>query len=143
MTKTIRHQFYFEQPPEVVWAYLTQPELMALWLMKSNFKLEMGYEFQFRTGPMPQLNIDGIFHCKVLEIIPCKKLVYSWQCGPGDGKIELDSLVVWQLNSRDNGTELLLEHSGFREIADLDLYNGFNEGWVKNVQKIMDLLKEK
>jgi len=135
MTKSIHHKFFFPHPAEVVWEYLTKAELISQWLMENDFLPIIGHDFQFRTKPLPNLNLDGIFYCKVLEIIPFKKLSYSWKSGPGNGKITLDSLVVWTLQAKDNGTELFLEHSGFKE-ANFTLYSIMDEGWLKNIQKI-------
>ncbi len=140
MNGTIKHQFFFPHPKETVWEYLTRPELLEQWLMKNNFQPIVGFEFQFRTNPIPSLDFDGICHCKVLEIVPYKKLSYSWKGGPGKGKITLDTLVVWQLESNDKGTELFLEHSGFGKEENLNFYKGMTDGWLKNVQKIINLL---
>ena len=135
MTKTIRHQFFFAHPPEVVWDYLTKAELIAQWLMENDFLPVMGHDFQFRTRPMPGFNFDGIVYCKVVEIVPFKKLSYSWKGGPGEGRITLDSLVEWSLQPAENGTELLLVHSGFKE-ADFNMYSIMNDGWLRNIHKI-------
>ena len=140
MTRVIKHQFFFPHPPETVWEYLTKPELMELWLMKNNFQAIVGLDFQFRTNPIPSLDFDGIFHCRVLEIVPFKKLSYSWQGGPGEGKITLDSVVEWKLEPKDKGTALFLEHSGFAKEENLNFYKGLTDGWLKQVQKIVDHL---
>jgi uncharacterized protein YndB with AHSA1/START domain len=140
MTKIIKHQFFFPHPKEMVWEYLTKSDLLEQWLMKNNFKPIEGHDFQFRTNPIPSLDFDGICYCKVLEIIPFEKLSYSWKGGPGKGQITLDSVVVWKLVPRDNGTELFLEHSGFGKEENLNFYKGMMDGWAKNVQKIMNLL---
>ncbi|MFT3822820.1 MAG: SRPBCC domain-containing protein [Chitinophagaceae bacterium] len=140
MKRVIKHQFFYSHPPEMVWEYLTNPDLMALWLMKNDFQPVLGAEFQFRIGPIPSLNFDGIFYCKVLEIVPFKKLSYSWNSGPGDGKITLNSVVVWTLQPTDKGTELLLEHSGFEKEENLDFYNGLMHGWEEKFPKIDQLL---
>jgi len=79
MTKVIKHQFFFPHPTEMVWEYLTKPELMEQWLMKNDFQPIVGHDFQLRTGPILSLDFDGIFYCKVLEIVPFKKLSYSWK----------------------------------------------------------------
>ena len=50
------------------------------------------------------------------------------------------TLVVWNLVPTDKGTELFLEHSGFGKTENLNFYQGMTDGWVKNVQKIMNLL---
>jgi uncharacterized protein YndB with AHSA1/START domain len=141
MAKSINHQFFFPHPPEVVWEYLTDAELMALWLMKNDFQPIIGHEFQFRTGPYPSLNFDGIVYCKVLEIVPFRKLSYSWNSGPGNGEIAVESVVVWKLEPTEKGTELFLDHSGFSEVDNLNLYNALMDGWLKNMQKIAELIK--
>jgi uncharacterized protein YndB with AHSA1/START domain len=140
MTKSIKHQFFFPHPPETVWEYLTKPELMEQWLMKNDFQPIVGLDFQFRTNPIPGLDFDGIFYCKVLEVVPFKKLSYSWKSGPGEGEITLDSVVVWKLQPTDKSTELFLEHSGFAKKENLDFYNGLKHGWTEKLQNITNLL---
>jgi uncharacterized protein YndB with AHSA1/START domain len=141
MTKIIKHQFFFHHPIETVWEYLTNSDLMAQWLMKNNFQPIVGFDFEFRTGPIPNLDFDGIFYCKVMEIIPSKKLSYSWKSGPGEGKITLDSIVIWKLEPKGKGTEVFLEHSGFAKKENLDFYNGLLHGWLEKLQNIDNLLK--
>jgi len=140
MAKIIKHQFFFPHPKEMVWEYLTKSELLEQWLMKNDFQPIVGHDFQFRTNPIPSLDFDGICYCKVLEIIPFKKLSYSWRGGPGKGEITLDTVVVWELVPNDKGTELFLEHSGFGKEENLNFYKGMTDGWLKNVQKIANLL---
>lgn len=140
MSKSITHTLFFPNPANEVWEYLTNAELIELWLMKNDFKPVAGYDFQFRTNPLPNLNFDGIVFCKVLEIIPYKKLVYSWKGGPGDGEMTMDSIVEWTLQEKDNGTELNLVHSGTEVFDKLPIFNAMKEGWIKNVQKIYGFL---
>jgi uncharacterized protein YndB with AHSA1/START domain len=140
MQNSIHHDWFFEHTPHEVWDYLTKPELLEQWLMKNDFLPIVGHDFQFRTNPIPKLNFDGIFYCKVLEVEPFKKLSYSWKGGPGKGEIALDSIVVWTLHAKDNGTQLFLEHSGFREIEDFSIYSAMNQGWLENIKKIAKLL---
>ena len=143
MTKSIHHQFFFQHSPEVVWEYLTRADLMAQWLMKNDFEPIIGYDFQFKARPMPDYHFDGIIYCKVLEVVPFKKLSYSWKLGPGGGKITIDSLVVWTLDPKEGGTQLLLEHTGFKETEDISLYTLYtmmDAGWLKNINKIAELV---
>ena len=140
MEKQIQHRYSFAHPPERVWEFLTQPALMEQWLMKNDFQPIVGYAFQFRTNPIASLNFDGIFYCTVLELVPCKKLSYSWNCGPGAGKIDLQSVVVWKLLPTEKGTDLLLNHSGFARKENLDFYNGLYQGWLEKFQKIEKLI---
>jgi uncharacterized protein YndB with AHSA1/START domain len=136
MAKVIKQQYSFPHPPETVWEYLTKPELMELWLMKNDFQPIVGFDFHFKTNPIPSLNFDGICHCRVLEIVPYKKLSYSWKCGPGAGEITLDTVVEWRLYPTDKGTDLFLEHSGFDKEENLNFYIGMTDGWLKNLEKM-------
>jgi uncharacterized protein YndB with AHSA1/START domain len=140
MQKNITHNFFFQNPPAIVWEYLTTAELMAQWLMPNDFLPIIGHDFQFRIPPIPSLEIDGIIYCKVLEMVPPKKLTYSWKSGPGGGKITLDSIVTWELKEKEGGTALFLEHSGFGAMENLPLYAAMNNGWAQNIQKIMNLI---
>jgi len=142
MAQSIKHQLFFPHPAESVWEYLTNSELMELWLMKNDFKPIVGHEFQFRTNPHPDVEFGGIFYCKVLEIVPFKKLSYSWSCGPGDGSITINSVVNWELQSKDNGTLLLLAHNNFAVMENLPLFNSMIDGWLRNMHKIADRLNE-
>jgi uncharacterized protein YndB with AHSA1/START domain len=142
MTKTIKHTFFYAHKPEAVWDYLTKPELIAQWLMPNNFKPEVGHDFKFTIKPMPAFNFDGIIYCKVLELIPGKRLVYSWKGGPEPGKLTLDSIVEWTLVAKNNGTELLLEHKGFAtDEAMLQIFTVMDAGWAQNIAKIDTFLK--
>src|SRR5580692_7701478 len=140
MAKTINHQFFFPHSPQTIWDYLTNSELLELWLMKNDFQPIVGFDFQFRINPIPSLEFDGICYCRVLEIVPFRKLSYSWKGGPKEGEITLDTVVVWKLEPKDKGTELFLEHSGFDKIENLAIYNGMTHGWIQNIQKIADRL---
>jgi len=139
--KSIKHTFFYSHKPEIVWDYLTKSDLMAEWLMPNDFKPIVGNEFQFRAKPMPNFNFDGIIYCKVLELVPNKKLVYTWKGGPNSGKTTLDSTVMWTLMPKDKGTELLLEHNGFAtDEAMLQIFSVMDTGWLQNIKKIANLL---
>ena len=139
MQNEIKNEWIYEQSPNEVWEYLTQEELMALWLMPNNFKPISGYEFQFRTKPIPSLDLDGIFHCKVLEIVPFQKLTYSWKGGSGNGIFTLDTVVEWILEKYGDGTKLLLKQSGFKEV-NLAIFTAMTNGWNVNIQKMINIL---
>ena len=140
MEKQIEHKWQYPHTPEVVWDYLTKPELMAQWLMENDFEPIVGHDFQFRTKPLPNFNFDGIVYCTVLEVVPCSRLSYSWKGGPGNGVTTLDSVVEWTLTPRDGGTELLLQHFGFKDAANIAMFTAMDEGWLKNIKKIETLI---
>jgi len=141
MKRKILHRLFYDHPPQVVWKYLTDAVLLEQWLMKNDFNPIVGHHFQFRIKPMPDYGFDGIIYCIVTELVPFKKLTYTWQCGPGEGKISLDSVVKWELAPKGEGTELVLEQSGFGEKETLALYDIMDAGWIKNMNKIAALIK--
>lgn len=131
MQKEIKHQFTFSQSPEVVWEYLTKPELLAQWLMPNDFKPIVGYKFQLSAKPKLKFDFDGKIYCEVLEIVPYKRLVYSWKGGLSKENPSLNSIVIWTLTPNDNGTILTLEHKGFKGMKNYLAYIIMNKGWVK------------
>ena len=138
MKKEIKHTYQFNQSPEDVWEYLTNPDLLELWLMKSDFKLELGHKFHFMGG----CNHDGpeareAASCVVLEIIPNARLVYSWTTNSiPDGK-PYTSTVTWTLKPNRNGTDLQLLHNGFVAMEDVIAHN---DGWTRIGHKIAEQL---
>jgi uncharacterized protein YndB with AHSA1/START domain len=142
MSKTIQHQWFFPHPAETLWAYLTNSELLAEWLMETDFKPVIGHKFQFRTKAKVNVGFDGNIFCQVLEVTPFRKLSYSWRGGPGNGRITLDSVVTWTLSEQEGGTELLLQHSGFTGLRNALPYLIMNKGWSlilkKRLTKIMN-----
>ena len=142
MQHEIKCEWTYDQSPKEVWQYLTEAELIALWLMPNNFKPIPGYEFQFNANPIPSLDLDGIFYCTVLELVPFKKLTYTWKGGSGNGVFTLDTVVEWTLEIYGNGTKLLLKQTGFKE-ANLAIYNAMTNGWNMNIQKMINFLNTK
>ncbi len=131
MQKDIKHQFTFSQSPETVWGYLTNSELLAQWLMPNDFKPIVGHKFQFGAKPKLKFGFDGRIYCEVLEIVPYKKLAYSWKGGLSKENPSLNSTVIWTLTPTDSGTILTLEHKGFKGIKNYLAYIIMNKGWAK------------
>lgn len=140
MQKDIKHTRFYQHPPEVVWEALTNSELLGEWLMQNNFKPEVGHQFQFATKARSKANFDGNVFCEVLEVQPLKKLSYSWKGGPGKGIITLDSVVTWTLTQKDGGTELTLEHSGFKGLRNYLPYLIMNQGWKLILKRLIPKL---
>jgi uncharacterized protein YndB with AHSA1/START domain len=113
-------------PPEKIWRALTQPHLIAEWLMKNDFKLVMGHRFDLRAD-------WGVVDCRVLAAEPNKTLSYTWDA------LGLESVVTWTLTSTGTGTRLRMEQSGFRADQQ-QAYQGAGYGWQKflaNLQQIV------
>ncbi|GAA2209230.1 SRPBCC domain-containing protein [Nonomuraea monospora] len=105
--RAIRLDQFVAHPPAKVWRALTEPGLVARWLMPGDFKAEVGHRFTFTTQPRKQVGFDGIVYCEVLRVEPEKLLRISWS----DGKV--DWTVTWRLEPEGKGTRLFLDHEGF------------------------------
>jgi len=98
---------FLARPPDHVWHALTDPDLLARWLMPNDFRPAVGHQFTFRTEPVPAHGFDGIVHCQVLDLDPPRLLRFSWRGG------QLDTVVSWRLVPEGAGTRLLITHDGF------------------------------
>jgi uncharacterized protein YndB with AHSA1/START domain len=131
MPNEIRKSWHFSQPPQEVWEYLTKPELLELWLGRTDLQPVVGHQFRFAS---PHGN-DSF--CEVLEVSLYKRLSYSWQKNSLKEKRRYNSKVEWTLIPHDGGTELRLLHNGFVAIDDL---TGHDTGWSACIQKMEQLL---
>lgn len=126
---SIRAEYDLTDSPRMVWRALTDSELLSAWLSPNDFRAEVGHRFTFRSEPTP--GWDGIVYCEVLEIVPERRIVYSWRGGShdlaGNGE-QLDTVVTWTLvPTQAGGTRLLLEHSGFD--GENFAYKAMAHGW--------------
>jgi len=131
MQREVKHTWFFNQSLQEVWEYLTKPELLEQWLMKSNFEPVAGRKFQF-------INKDKIdAYCQVLEVIPPSLLSYSWRKGISENEITVDSVVTWTLIDKNGGTELKLVHNGFQLLDDAIKHE---KGWDYCMNRMMELI---
>jgi uncharacterized protein YndB with AHSA1/START domain len=98
---------FLPHPPAKVWNALTDPTLLAEWLMPNDFVPIIGHRFTFETEPVPDHGFDGIIRCEVLELNPKSELRIAWHGG------SLVSTVSWRLEREGTGTRLFLTHEGF------------------------------
>lgn len=124
-------EYEFAEAPAKVWRALTEPQLLAGWLMPNDIAAVVGHKFNFRTQPMGDWN--GVVDCEVLEVVPQQKLVYSWNGGSAKNDSyghKLETTVTWTLVGKaDGGTVLKLVHHGFQ--ADDFAYQAMGQGWKK------------
>lgn len=124
-------EYAFPSPPAKVWRALTEPDLLAGWLMPNDIAPVVGHKFNFRTQPMGDWN--GVVDCEVLEVVPEKKLVYTWNGGSTENEgygHKLETIVTWTLEPQDvGGTLLKLVHHGFH--PDDFAFKVMGQGWMK------------
>lgn len=139
MEKEIKRSWFFSQSPQEVWEYLTRPELIEQWLMKTDFKPAVGHKFHFTFIPKKDSRYEGIVHCEVLEVKPFTKLSYTWNGRTKDTGGAFNSKVEWTLIPKGNGTELQLQHNGFTLLEDI---LNHNNGWNTCLKRFEELIKQ-
>jgi uncharacterized protein YndB with AHSA1/START domain len=134
-SESISFELDLQHSPEKVWRALTDPELLAEWLLPVvDLELEPGAAFTFRTQPHP--GWDGTVSCRFLEIEAQRKLSYTWVVG---ANMELDTVVTFTLTPTVSGTRLSLVQSGFRPDQKQN-FGGARYGWKMMGGKLVDLL---
>ncbi len=116
----------FNAPIARVWKALTDVEEMRQWYFDlKEFTPEVGFEFEF------VVEHEGMkYHhlCKVTEVIPQKKIAYTWRYKGEPG----DSLVTFELSADGNKTKLRLTHEGLETFPKTPAYarKNFEAGWT-------------
>ena len=118
-------------PPEKLWRALTQPHLIAEWLMKNDFKPVVGHRFSLRMDPQP--NWNGVVDCQVLVVEPNKTLAYTW------GALGLETAVTFTLTPAGKGTHLRMEQTGFTRDRPQN-FAGAKYGWEKFLANLEQVL---
>ncbi|MDN3356979.1 SRPBCC domain-containing protein [Actinomadura sp. DC4] len=131
--RAVRVDEFLPHAPARVWRALTDPDLLAEWLMPNDFQPVAGHRFTFRTDPRPNAGFDGVVHCEVLDVEPERLLRFSWRGGP------LDTTVTWTLVPEGRGTRLFLEHDGFDPDDPAQRFTRriLDGGWRSNVMSAL------
>jgi uncharacterized protein YndB with AHSA1/START domain len=117
----------FNAPVARVWKALTDVEEMRRWYFElKEFKPEVGFEFEFIVEH------EGMkYHhlCKITEVIPQRKLAYTWRYKGHEG----NSLVTFELFADGNKTQLKLTHEGLETFPKTPSFarKNFMEGWTQ------------
>ena len=131
-TESISFEFDLPHPAEKVWRALTEPALLAEWLLPVfDLELEPGAAFTFRAQPQP--GWDGTVSCRFVEIEPRRKLSWTWVVG------DIDTVVTFTLAPTASGTRLSLVQSGFKPDQKRN-FGGARYGWKMMGEKLVDLL---
>ena len=117
----------FNASAERIWKAISDKEQMKQWYFDiANFKPVVGTEFDFE-GRTPD-GVCYIHKCKVVDVVPNKKLKYSWRYDGFEG----NSFVTFELFAEGDKTKLRLTHEGletFPAIKDFAKEN-FAKGWT-------------
>jgi uncharacterized protein YndB with AHSA1/START domain len=118
-------------PPEKLWRALTQPHLIAEWLMQTDFEPVPGHRFTLRREPKPGVRV--VIDCEVVAVEPYKTLSYTWSA------YGLDSIVTFTLTPTATGTVLRVEQDGFPPDMQA-AYKGARAAWPQMLAALDALL---
>jgi uncharacterized protein YndB with AHSA1/START domain len=136
MTEEIRSvviEREFAHPPEKLWRALTQPHLIADWLMQNDFAPKIGHRFNLKG------DWGGVLDCEVLALEPDRRLSYTWNFANDDPAYALESVVTFTLTPVPGGTHLRMEQRGFRP-GQKQAYGGAQAGWKAFFGKLEETL---
>lgn len=122
----------YDAPIEKVWQAITDKDQMKEWYFDlKEFKAEPGFEFQFVGGTEEK---SYLHLCKITEVVPGKKLQYSWRYDGFEG----NSFVSFELLKEGDKTRVKLTHEGLETFpannADFRKEN-FAQGWTEIIGK--------
>ena len=132
-TRSVVVERKIPHPPEKIWRALTQPHLIAEWLMKNDFAPTVGHRFNLRG------DWGGVLECEVLAIEPNSMLSYTWNFTHDDPAFDLRSVVTFTLVPTSTGTLLRMEQVGFRPDQK-QAYGGAKAGWQEffaNLEQVL------
>src|SRR5438270_12628408 len=113
-------------PVAKVWKALTDVDQIRHWYFDlKEFKAEVGFEFEFVVE-----HEGNRYHhlCKITEIVPQKKIAYTWRYKGEPG----DSLVTFELFGEGNKTRVKVTHTGIETFPKTAAYarKNFEAGWT-------------
>lgn len=126
LAKPIVIERIFNAPVARVCGALTDADQMRQWYFDlKEFKTQVGFEFEF----IVEHEGNNYHHlCRVTEVIPEKKIAYTW-CYKGESG---DSVVTFELFPEGNKTLLKLTHTGIETFPKTPAYarKNFEAGWT-------------
>ena len=131
---TLQKQIYLKASKTDVWAYLTDPEKLALWLHKPAKTLVEGDDYEMFGTESGKKLMWG----KVIAAKPHDHLSYTFTIGPMSDAV---STVSWTLDEVAGGTRLSLIHEGLPEgEAAFDLTLALDKGWDGHLGQMRESL---
>lgn len=124
-----------EATPEQVWQAITEKDKMKQWYFDlSAFRPEVGFEFSF--AGQGSKGDKYIHHCRITEVVPQKKMQYTWAYENLPGS----SLVTFELFPEGNKTRVRVTHEGLETFPDGNPDFGvasFTQGWTELIKKLL------
>ena len=109
----LRVEEFLPCPKDRVWRALTDPDLIARWLMPNDFRLQAGHRFAITSDPIRRCGTGGAGHCEVIAFYEGTMLRIAWTAA--ESMSELNSAATFTVTPEGAGTRLLVEHDGVHE----------------------------
>ena len=124
----VHREVVVDAPPEVVFAYFTEPERMQRW---------MGVSVDLAPRPGGGLSVDvngrDVGRGEFVEVVPYSRVVFTWGWdSPGHPVPPGSSTVEVTLRPQDGGTVVHLRHTGLPESARAD----HGKGWEHYLSRL-------
>lgn len=130
----------YNAPVETVWQALTDNQQMKQWYFDiKEFQPVVGFEFEF--AGQGHKGEQYLHFCKVTDVVPNKKLAYSWRYKDYQGM----SHVTFELFAEGDKTRLKLTHAGLETFPQDNpdfAKESFAAGWTeitgKNLREFVE-----
>lgn len=128
--RILRKSIYLKASKQQVWAYLTDPDKLAIWFHKPKTPLVDGAEYAMYGVDSG----DKLMWGRVLKSNPFDQLEYTFTIAPMG---EATSTVKWMLEEVEGGTRLSLEHTGLPQAAEaFGLTLALDKGWDDHIGRM-------
>jgi uncharacterized protein YndB with AHSA1/START domain len=133
---------FINAPRSRVYAAWTDPTQLKEWwgpesVRTRSFVAEARVGGKYRWDLTNQEGEEMSVFGEYRELVPEKKIVFTWKWDDDDVWENRDSIVTVELSDRDGGTELLLKHEQLPSEESRDRHN---EGWTSVLDRLEKFL---
>ncbi len=138
---TVEVRKVINAPVDKVFKAWTDPDQISKWFLSCESTADTRIEQDVRTGGQYRIDSIGSENKNVSmtgtyqEVIPNKKLVFSWTNNSQDAPAK-DTLVTVEFIAKGDGTEVILKHTNFVDQATAERHN---MGWTRLLENLANL----
>ena len=125
-------------PRSRVYAAWTDPAQLKEWwgpegVETRNFAADARVDGKYRWDLVNQEGEEMSVFGEYRELVPGKKIVFTWQWDDDEAWKNVSSVVTVELSDRDGGTEICLRHEQLPSTESRDRHN---EGWSSVLDRL-------
>jgi glutathione S-transferase len=133
---------FIKAPPTRVYEAWTDPAQLREWFVPEgvrtrSFAADVRAGGKYRWDLVTEQGEDWAAFGEYRELIPGKKIVFTWQWDDDEAWQNQTSIVTVELFDRDGGTELLLTHERLPSAESRDRHS---EGWNSLLNRLEQFL---